>query len=208
MSAYNKTSTGLALALMFSIAGAMVFAEPQESVRQPADNQQPSESSSSAQGSMQEQVKVPTQSTQPTRADDTRLYMRAKLASSQKVMEGLVSEKYQLIIDGATQMKEISEAAHWPTSVDEVYQHYSVEFRRQCDKLKKQAERGDLQAAHYTYLHLSTTCIDCHNYVRPRFDVKRSKQGAPVQLIPTYWDSKEPSIRRPQPDEEKQDKTG
>ena len=128
----------------------------------------------------------------PNRVDDTRLYMRAKLASSQRVMEGLVAENYDLIIDGASQMRDISHASHWPRTVDEVYQHYSVEFRRQCDKLKAQAARSDLQAAHYTYLHLSTTCIDCHNYVRPRFEVRRSKKGGPVQLIPTQWDSKNP----------------
>lgn len=143
-----------------------------------------------------QQKKVPVAALQndgkPKRVDETRLYMRAKLASSQRVMEGLVAENYDLIIDGATQMKDISHASYWPKTVDEVYQHYSVEFRRQCDKLKSQAERRDLQAAHYTYLHLSTTCIDCHNYVRPRFEVKRSKKGGPVQLIPTQWDSKNP----------------
>lgn len=146
-----------------------------------------------------------TNDMKPKRADDTRLYMKAKLACSQKVMEGLVSEDFELIEKGAKQMKAISVASHWPTTIDEVYQHYSVEFRRQCDKLMAQAGRGDLQAAHYTYLHLSTTCIDCHNYVRPRFEVKRTKKGAPVQLIPTQWDSKNiPHDQRPGPDEDKE----
>lgn len=144
----------------------------------------------------------------PKRVDETRLYMRAKLASSQRVMEGLVAENYDLIIDGAQQMKDISHASYWPKTVDEVYQHYSVEFQRQCDKLKSQAERRDLQAAHYTYLHLSTTCIDCHNYVRPRFEVKRSKKGGPIQLIPTQWDSRDPPVEDDGSDEEVEDKTG
>jgi hypothetical protein len=180
-----KSSVVISFTVLFAVVGAVVFASPQET-----------------------QIQKPIQPVKPNRADDTRLYMRAKLASSQKVMEGLVSENYKLIQDGASQMKEISEAAHWPTTVDQVYQHYSVEFRRQCDKLKEQAALGDLQAAHYTFLHLSTTCIDCHNYVRPRFKVKHSKLGAPVQLIPTHWDSKTPGIQTPQPDDEKKDKTG
>ncbi len=140
----------------------------------------------------------------PERADDTQLYMRAKLASSQRVMEGLVTENFSMIGDAAKQMKRISEASHWPTTVDEVYQHYSVSFRDQCDKLVEQADRNDLQAAHYTYLHMSTTCIDCHNYVRGRFRVERKKSGGPVQLIPTQWDGpvkKKPA--QPQPDNDK-----
>lgn len=150
------------------------------------------------------QSKLSQVSDVPKRVDDTPLYMRAKLASSQKVMEGLVTENFDLIREGATQMKRISEAAHWPKTVDEIYQHYSVAFRRQCDKLNQQADRKDLQAAHYTYLHMSTTCIDCHNYVRGRFKVEQKRPNGPVRLIPTEWDG--PVKRKlppPQPDDDK-----
>ena len=40
----------------------------------------------------------------PERSDDTQLFMRAKLASSQKVMEGLVTEDFELIRGGAKQL--------------------------------------------------------------------------------------------------------
>jgi len=160
--------------------------------------------------SPENRIQEPVKPTVPERADDTQLFMRAKLASSQKLMEGLVTEDFAMIQIGAKQLKRISEAAHWPTTVDEVYQHYSVSFRKQCDKLTEQAERRDLQAAHYTYLHLSTTCIDCHNYVRGRFTVKRTKRGAPVQLIPTQWDRPHGKVRpSPQPDDGRtKNKTG
>ena len=120
--------------------------------------------------------------------DDTALYMQAKLANCEKVLKGLVTEDFQLVNEGASQMKRISEATHWPTTDDKVYQHYSTEFRRQCDKLVERALAKDLQATHYAYLSLTSMCIDCHNYVRGRFKVQYSKQGAPVQLIPTQWD--------------------
>lgn len=133
------------------------------------------------------------------------LYMQAKLSNSQEVLRGLVSEDYDAIARGARQLKKIAEAAHWPTTVDEVYQHYSFEFRRQCDRLVEQAEKKDLRAAHFTYLHMSTTCIDCHDYVRPRFRVERKPQG-PVQLIPTEWNG--PARKQtpsPQPDDKDED---
>lgn len=137
------------------------------------------------------------------KSDDTRLFMRAKLANSQRVMEGLVTEDFGLIRDGARQMKKIAEASHWPKTIDEIYQHHSVAFRRQCDKLVDHADRNDLQAAHYTYLHMSTTCIDCHDYVRAKFRVDRNGNG-PIKLIPTEWDgpTKMKKLKAPEPDDD------
>lgn len=157
----------------------------------------------------QEQQEQP-QSAKPDvrkKSDETALYMQAKLASSQRVLEGLVTENFKMISDGARQLKKISEASHWPTTIDEIYQHHSVAFRMQCDKLVAQADQQELQAAHYTYLHMSTTCIDCHNYVRGRFRVESRQPGGPVQLIPTQWDGpvKKKRPDPPQPDDRRKD---
>lgn len=133
--------------------------------------------------------------------DQAALFMQAKLSNAQLVLQGLVSEDFQAIASGARQMKKIAQAAHWPTTIDEVYQHHSFEFRRQCDKLIKLADEQNLRAAHYTYLHMSTTCIDCHDYVRPRFRVERQPQG-PVRLIPTEWDGPTKKFPKPSPDED------
>ena len=133
----------------------------------------------------------------PATDDDISLFMRAKLVSSQKVMEGLVTEQFSLIEKGSAEMLKMSEATHWPQSSDEVYKHYNDLFRRQCRKLMKQADGNDLQASHYTYLHMTTTCIDCHNYVRGRFRVEKddSNRRGPIQLIPTEWEGPAKSDR-------------
>lgn len=123
----------------------------------------------------------------PKRDTDATLYMQAKLSNAERVLGGLVAEDFDAIAKGAEQMMKISQAAHWPSTEDQVYNHYSFQFRKQCEKLAKHAKSKDLRAAHFTYLHMSTTCIDCHEYVRPRFKVKREHRG-PVRLIPTYWD--------------------
>ncbi|QEG20561.1 hypothetical protein [Mariniblastus fucicola] len=170
------------------IGGAWVCAKPP--LQTPALTNQ-------ANANQQEQVQ-----SEPERVDDTQLYMDAKLANSQKVLAGLVTEDFVKIRDSARQLKKIAEAAHWPRSVDEVYQHYSVSFRRQCDKLAEHAEREDLQAAHYTYLHMSTTCIDCHGYVRSRFRIEKPAKGGPVKLIPTQWDGPTRRKHGPQPDDD------
>ena len=67
--------------------------------------------------------------------DETEILMRAKLSSSQKVLEGLLAEDFTLISAGAKEMIKISEASEWPRARDDVYEHYSTELRRQCGKL-------------------------------------------------------------------------
>lgn len=118
-------------------------------------------------------------------------FMRAKLVASQDVLNGLVTENFDLIRRGAADMKRMSQAVQWPIADDKVYQHMGVEFRRQCDKLVQLADAGNLQGAHYTWLHITTTCIDCHNYVRSAFRVEQNQdpQG-PIRLIPTDWEGR------------------
>ena len=121
----------------------------------------------------------------------TKPFMRAKLVGSQSVLDGLVSENFGLIRRGAENMKQISEAVQWPRAEDPVYDHFGDEFRRQCDTLVRLAENNNLEGAHYTYLNMTTTCINCHNYVRDRYRVEQNPEPhGPVRLIPTEWPGK------------------
>ena len=116
---------------------------------------------------------------------ETEVLMRAKLSSSQKVLEGLLVEDYTIIVQGAREMKKISEAAEWPRSRDPVYEHYAAEFRRQCSKLESLANHTNHEGASFTYLKMTTTCIDCHNYVRDALRIAK-RPGGGVQLIPAH----------------------
>jgi hypothetical protein len=97
---------------------------------------------------------------------DVAAFMRAKLASSQKVLEGLVTKDFELVKHGADEMHRMSEAAEWRHINDPVYEHYSSEFRRLTEKLSRLAEEGNSEGAAFTYLSTTTTCISCHDYVR------------------------------------------
>lgn len=119
----------------------------------------------------------------------TASFMRAKLVGSQQVLDGLVSEDFHLIRRGAESMKKMSEAVQWPKADDKVYRHYGEEFRRHCDNLMESADTNNLESAHYTYLQMTTKCINCHSYVRKSFRVEHhdDPQG-PIRLIPTDWE--------------------
>lgn len=116
---------------------------------------------------------------------ETNVLMRAKLSSSQKVLEGLLAENYILIQQGAREMKRISAAAEWPRSRDTVYEHHAAEFRRLCSKLEDLARKQNHEGASFTYLQMTTGCIDCHNYVRDALRIADQEDGG-VQLIPTH----------------------
>ena len=127
---------------------------------------------------------------EPTSLNHHAVFMRAKLASCQKVMEGLVTEDFRLIARCASEMEQMSEAALWPTTTDKSYLHYQEAFRRQCERLAELAESRNLSGVHYTYLNLATTCVNCHDYVRHSFRVQEdnSNPRGPVMLIPNEWE--------------------
>ena len=105
---------------------------------------------------------------------DQGVLMQAKLNSSQKVLEGLVTKDFALIAKGAKELEKLSGAATFHKFRDPVYRHHGNEFRRQVQKLRRLAENENLEGASFTYMHSMTTCITCHEYVR---DVIRVADG-------------------------------
>ncbi|MFO1023486.1 MAG: hypothetical protein U0903_22745 [Planctomycetales bacterium] len=107
--------------------------------------------------------------------------MLAKLASSQMITSGLVTQDYDEIKKGAEELARICDATRWASRGDQVYSHYRGDLRRQSNKLVKLAESKNLDGASYTYMHILTTCIACHEYSR---DVlKIADQDGPLQKI-------------------------
>ena len=116
---------------------------------------------------------------------DQAVLMQAKLSSSQKVLEGLVTKDFELIAKGAKELEKLSGAATFQRYRDPVYRHHGNEFRRQVQKLRRLAEDKNLESASFTYMHSLTTCITCHEYVRDVIRVADAsdKQKRPFRLL-------------------------
>lgn len=99
-------------------------------------------------------------------ANDLSILMQAKLSSSQKVVEGLMSGDFNMIRKGATDLQKICDATGWRTRDDQVYGHYRSELKRGATKLIQQANAENLDGAAYGYMHTLTTCINCHDHCR------------------------------------------
>lgn len=106
----------------------------------------------------------------------TEKFMRAKLADSQKVLEGITTENFKLIEEGADHMAVMSRAQQWSVIPGPEYLQHSNEFRRCCEDLKKRAEKRNLDACALSHLQLTMSCINCHKFVRSTRIVKNDKR--------------------------------
>lgn len=96
----------------------------------------------------------------------TKTFMREKLKDAQKVLEGLATEDFKLIKEGAEHMKVMSQAVEWHIIEGPVYAEHSAEFRRCCEQLAKRADDKNMHAATLSYMQLTMACVNCHSFVR------------------------------------------
>lgn len=100
------------------------------------------------------------------KADAVADFMRAKLGHSQRVLEGLSLEDYDLIARGAQELALASQASSWQVLQTEEYSRQSGEFRRSCDSLRNAAKAKNLDGAALAWMEVTMKCIQCHKYVR------------------------------------------
>lgn len=108
-------------------------------------------------------------------------FMRDKLELSQKVLEGLSTEDYDLIIAKATKLSAMTQEADWRAFENPDYDQHSASFRRQVDALAKAARNKNLDGATLAYVRMTMSCVDCHKFVRGR--IVASAKRTPVSQV-------------------------
>jgi hypothetical protein len=103
---------------------------------------------------------------QPSQEQNMPGLMLAKLASTQRVVTGLVSKNFGEIKRGAKDMMSICDASQWESHPDPVYGHYKTELRRQASSLSDLADQQNLEGAGFSYIQTISTCINCHTHCR------------------------------------------
>lgn len=107
-----------------------------------------------------------SQAASPPEADKVAVFMRAKLAHADQVLEGLAVEDYELIERAAQELSLASLDSNWQVLQTEDYVRQSAEFRRSCDALKKAAQEKNLDGATLAWVEVTLKCVQCHKYVR------------------------------------------
>jgi hypothetical protein len=93
-------------------------------------------------------------------------FMRTKLAASQKVLEGLVVEDFDMISKGVGELIVVGRAAEFMVSDDEAYVEHADDFRRILKKLAVAANEKRLEGATLAYMDMTMSCVECHKHVR------------------------------------------
>jgi cytochrome c556 len=106
-------------------------------------------------------------------------FMRDKLELSQKALEGLATEDYDLIIAKATKLSAMTLEPHWRAFENPDYDQHSVTFRRQVDALAKAARNKNLDGATLAYVRMTISCVDCHKFVRGKIVASAKRAPAP-----------------------------
>jgi cytochrome c556 len=93
-------------------------------------------------------------------------FMRLKLDHSQKVLEGLALEDFELVAKHSQQISLLTEDETWKVFQTLEYRHHSAEFQRITNELTKQAQKKNLDGAALAYVQMTMSCVNCHKYVR------------------------------------------
>ena len=106
---------------------------------------------------------------QSRRSRAAKEFMRDKLELSQKVLEGVATEDWDLVIAKGTKLSAMTQEADWRVFENPSYEAQSKAFRQHVDSLVKAAKKEDLDAATLAYVRMTMSCVDCHKAVRGKF---------------------------------------
>ena len=96
----------------------------------------------------------------------TAALMKKKLTASQKVLEGLAQNDFDLIVQNADALHDISKEAAFKALRTPRYEIYAEDFQRSAEKLAKAGKDKNLDAAALAYVDLTLNCVKCHQHVR------------------------------------------
>lgn len=103
---------------------------------------------------------------QSKRSRAAKEFMRDKLELSQKVLEGVATEDWDLVIAKGTKLSAMTQGADWRVFENPNYDQQSKAFRQHVDSLVTAAKKKDLDAATLAYVRMTMSCVDCHKAVR------------------------------------------
>ncbi len=92
--------------------------------------------------------------------------MRQKLEHSQRLLEGLVLENFDMIERNANDLRILSDLSSWNVLRTPEYLRLSSTFRDTADRLSRSALNTNLDAATLAYVELTLQCVECHKHVR------------------------------------------
>ena len=107
---------------------------------------------------------------------NVQVLMRDKLTHAQSVLDGLVTDDFEKIAKAADMMQIIGRAASWQAIKTNAYKTHSDRFAKTTSKLAQAAENTNRDGVLLQYLQLTTSCVECHQYIREQQRVREAPE--------------------------------
>ncbi len=92
--------------------------------------------------------------------------MKAKLAHTQSILEGLALEDFDRIRRSAQNLGVLSRADAWNIHKSVEYAKFSKDFQAVADSMVANANAKKLEAVALDYVQLTMLCVKCHSHTR------------------------------------------
>jgi hypothetical protein len=93
-------------------------------------------------------------------------FMRQKLVSSNRILEGLVTDNFEMVEQSADELMQMSVEATWRVSNDALYRRYSTEFHDAVGEMKEKAQAKSSEGTSLAWMNVTMRCLKCHEWVR------------------------------------------
>jgi hypothetical protein len=93
-------------------------------------------------------------------------FMKVKLDHSQRLLEGLATEDFDLIAKHSQAIGLLCEDEIWSVLQTPEYRERSNDFRRSVYSITEAARNKNLEGAALAYVDTTLKCVSCHKYVR------------------------------------------
>ena len=98
-------------------------------------------------------------------SDLRKEFMRGKLLSNQKVVEGLSLKNFALVREGAQGVTSLVKGQHWFVLDTPEYKEHTKAMEDSANQLIRAANEKNIDADALRYFDLTLRCIDCHRYL-------------------------------------------
>ncbi len=113
----------------------------------------------------------------PKNPNTLEAFMRKKLTSSSKILEGLCQEDMSLVKEGADELSAMSRVELWNVLVDPEFREYSRDYFANAARVSEAAQEGDFDKAALRWFDVTMSCLECHEHVRAERNTEKAKKA-------------------------------
>lgn len=109
---------------------------------------------------------IPVMNSNGEDKDTLKKLMTKKLENTQKVLEGLATNDFDMVAKHADELIQISKSAEFRVLKTPKYEVNSNDFRRAAETMIQQAKAKNTDGVALAYVDMTLSCVRCHKHVR------------------------------------------